>query len=1455
MISTKPAKDSSHSLTPPSPNGRFGLFHGATQSNRITQVWGQLGPYLVASFLLILGYFHYAPGTAYSLSAEHYRAWSFPAFRYSDLIWLYLRDGLDLQPIPYADFPLEYPPLTGFLSWALSLSTDLPAYFALAYAILAASALLTVWALQRLAGANVWLFAASPALFFYTGHQWDMAAIGMAALGLLAMQRGRTGWAIMSLVVGTSLKLFPVVFFAAAVVERIRDRRFRSAAGVALAFTAGTVVINLPVALASFEGWSFFFRWNRDRLADSGLWVLWRGMPTADLTRWSLVAALAGGIALTLLAFRTRGPLTIPLGATYLLWWLLVNKTFTTHLMLWAILSIALLSAPWWIWGLVTAIDMVGFQLGNYLNLYNIPDFKHSPLIRKAVENIYDPVQIARSAVLLSSAIWGIHVLSLERLRVRYTGQPSAGRLKSGPRVSAIANARGFLAPKAIANRALFAVSLGGAFAVATVAMTWPYATRLADSTIVGFDPFLQIWLSEWIQHALSTNPLRLYEANIFYPFETTLAYTDANIPGALLAAPLRWLTGDPILANGVLVLATFVLAAASVYVLVFYLTNNRAASFLAGIAYAFLPYRMVHLWHLNWLEGALLPLVVLGLLWLLDRPSRTRGAMFGLLAATMLLISFYFSVQLVLICALVILARAVASRQLPSSDAIQALAIAVAVAAAIAIPLYVPYLSVRNEQQLERTIVDAEQYKALPQSYLRLAPWHIPNPAQDLFGVHSGPNESLTEVGQAQHADGHRHVEIVIEDTLYPGAVALLFAVVAVVASRKRRWLTFALVAIGLLAALLSLGPTLGPRHADGRALPYWWLFDHVPFFRAMRVPARLGGLVDLVIVILAGIGFAWSWERFKASPRFAGVSRQPVVGLLATVIISAFILADLWTGGAPLEPVNRGVEASAAADWLATQPDGPIMVFPAESVFADPAAASVRRHYGELMFWSARHWNPLVNGNSGFIPRAYSDFIERFVGEVPRPDGSLTPRISHVNAETVQLLDQIGVRYLVFHRDGYRQEDWPAVSAELAGLVENGSLTPAGEYGQAAIYVVNPTVPDVEAPTVGIFAPTLATPGAPWSPWVAIESPTGTPRVLSLTRPSQLEIAWYDNNGRLLHQAAQRLPLPVVLDEPRLLCSARDCLTSRPFDDLKSLPPPDSLNAWNPPEEGHYVVRLRLSGDHSLECKVDLDVVADAIEVREQSNENVYRWAECLGSSHNPVNNPGARPFALSPPSVTLVEDTAVVDIAVTPRDDEEVRGWFILAPPGVSEPWNESVYQSQVQQKLLPASDSTAFEWTADVAADVDPGIYGLTVWFHRRGSSGWEHAIGGDIELAPIVVSEDGDLRWAGPIRAHLAQPPQPLIPGNSTSFELEVNGTSNRVTCTATWRLFAGDQFVASGNAGLCVSPEIALPADVSAGVYRLQIDLFAVRDRELSLSDAVSVPVVVTGDGRNSGPS
>jgi hypothetical protein len=1013
-------------------------------------------------------------------------------------------------------------------------------------------------------------------------------------------------------------------------------------------------------------------------------------------------------------------------------------------------------------------------------------------------------------------------------------------RTSATPPSSLIQNAA---RPLALRQRALLSVGLTVTLAVAAIAMTWPYVRHLSDATIVGFDPFLQIWLSEWIRHALTTDPRALYDANIFYPFAQTLAYTDANIPGALLAAPISVATGDPVLTNSLLTLASFVVAAAGVYAVIVYLTGNRGAGLAAGLAYAFLPYRMIHLWHLNWLEGAWLPWLVLALLWLLARPTMRRGAIVGLLAAILILTSFYFSVQILLICATLVIAASIAHRRWPSPGLIAAGVMALLVTVAIAAPLDIPYLQVRDEQGLERTVVDAEQYKALPESYLRLAPWDQPSPLQVLLGLRAGPNESLTEVGQAQHADGHRHPEIVIEDALFPGLFAVVFAIVALAGWRRQRWLVAALTTIAVISALLSLGPTLGPRHGDGPPLPYGFLFEHAPFFRAMRVPARLGGLTDLAIVLLAGLGMAVAWERLRNSAKTAALLRDAFAGPIVTALLALAVLAELWTGGVPIEAVDRSPDAAAASEWLAMQPNGPIMEFPAESVFADPAGTSVRRHYGEEMFWSIRHWMPLVNGNSGFIPRAYSDFIERFVGQVRRPDGSLTDRISHLEPDAARLLQQIGVRYLVFHRSQYRPQDWTAVAAQLETMAASGLVEAAGDHGEATIYILEPAAPPIEAPTVALYAPTLGTPDSRWAPWLAVAGASGTPSVLSLTRPPMLETTWFSEDGRWLWQGTQRMPLPVVMDDPWLLCGASECLTARPIDDLRRLPPPDPDAAWRPTEPGHYVVRYRLSGDHPLDCRVDLDLVATASDVQERSRDEPYRWAECIPDHPNPINNPGAAPFALGPPSVTLVGDEAAVDIALTPRQDEEVRGWFTLAPPGSQAPWTEAVYQSPLQQKLLPAAESTAFEWNTTV--DAPPGVYGLTVWFHRNGPAGWEHAAGGDLHLAPIVVDADHSMRWAGPVRVQVAAPPGPLSPGLSTRIRLGVGGTSAQIACDTAWRLASGTLVVASGNSGPCDEAGLTLPANVAPGHYRLEVDAYARRSDGLRLSDGVSFPVTV----------
>jgi len=372
-------------------------------------------PLLLAAAYLVMGYLHYAPGLAFDSSPEDYRGWSFPAFKYTDLIWLYLRDGLANRPLPYVDYALEYPPLTGLLSYLLSLAPGIEANFALTYLVLALCGLGTIAALHRVPGANPWFYAAAPALLFYTGYQWDPAAIAVTALGLVAYARGNDRWGTVAMTAAVWFKLFPIVWVGAAVVDRVRERRYRAAVEIIAIFAALSAAINVPLALANWEGWRFFFDWNRTRPADSGFWVFLQHLSIADATRLSLLLAAAGAVGLSLIALQSRRPVLLPLGATVLIWWLLVNKTFTTHLVLWVFLAIAVLRPPVLLWAALVALDITAFQLGNYLNVPIVDEFKGSLLIPLGWRYLYDPLQLLRAAPMLFAIAWAADRRFLDR--------------------------------------------------------------------------------------------------------------------------------------------------------------------------------------------------------------------------------------------------------------------------------------------------------------------------------------------------------------------------------------------------------------------------------------------------------------------------------------------------------------------------------------------------------------------------------------------------------------------------------------------------------------------------------------------------------------------------------------------------------------------------------------------------------------------------------------------------------------------------------------------------------------------------------------------------------------------------------------------------------------------------------------------------------------------------------
>ena len=148
-------------------------------------------------------------------------------------------------------------------------------------------------------------------------------------------------------------------------------------------------------------------------------------------------------------------------------------------------------------------------------------------------------------------------------------------------------------------------------YVVLTLAFTWPLARGLAHDVPSDFgDPLFTMWVMAWDATHLGSG---WWNANIFHPHPLALAYSEHFLPQALQALPIYFVTANPILGYNVVFLSTFVLSGLGMFLFTRDLTGRWEGAMVAGLAYAFAPYRVASLPHLHVLSSAWLPFVLLG--------------------------------------------------------------------------------------------------------------------------------------------------------------------------------------------------------------------------------------------------------------------------------------------------------------------------------------------------------------------------------------------------------------------------------------------------------------------------------------------------------------------------------------------------------------------------------------------------------------------------------------------------------------------------------------------------------------------------------------------------------------------------------------------------------------------------------------------------------------------------
>lgn len=288
---------------------------------------------------------------------------------YSDVAALYddtFRDrGLAEDRVPYVDGENEYPVLTGLTMWATAVPVDsYPAFFNLSAILLSATALASAAVLHRLAGRRALLFALAPTLLVYAFVSWDLLAVALATAATAAFLMQRDGASGVLIGLGAATKLYPALLLIPFALSRLREDR-RQRAAVLMLTAAGTwLLVNVPFALASFERWSEFFRFNATRPADwDSLWYIasrhlgfvWDAAVVNGLALGAFILAAVGlwfAVGRRLPASRVW-----TLGFPLLIAFLLTSKVYSPQYGLWLL--------PWFALALPDLRWFVAFQLAD----------------------------------------------------------------------------------------------------------------------------------------------------------------------------------------------------------------------------------------------------------------------------------------------------------------------------------------------------------------------------------------------------------------------------------------------------------------------------------------------------------------------------------------------------------------------------------------------------------------------------------------------------------------------------------------------------------------------------------------------------------------------------------------------------------------------------------------------------------------------------------------------------------------------------------------------------------------------------------------------------------------------------------------------------------------------------------------------------------------------------------
>lgn len=537
------------------------------------------------------------------------------------------------------------------------------------------------------------------------------------------------------------------------------------------------------------------------------------------------------------------------------------------------------------------------------------------------------------------------------------------------------------------------------------VAMTWPLAIRMSTAVADPGDPVGNSWILNWVCHALLHSPFELFQSPLYYPSRLPLAFSE-NLAGvALWVLPFHIAGASPVTLHSIALLLGFAFSGYGAFVLARMITGSTRGAIVAGLIFAFVPFKFDHLSHMQLQWSGWIPLLLAAVIAYWRGPS-TRGAvligaafaMNGLTNIHYFLFGSFTAVATVGV--LYLFDRRRGTRFWIS------LAGAFLAGGLVLLPFLLPYRIVAKEYRMRRDEGTARSGSA------PMKAWLVATPRSVMYG-------NVTDPALQRH-----------EMQLFPGLVAIFLAIYGIRSAREpdplpppreRRWaLEAAILILAVFAYFAAVTDRIEWRIGDFRILSFdsadvplmlLVILLAVRFARpAPAVAERYAAVLWILIGVLGSFGMnaffhAFLHRRIGIFQAVRAPVRWAVIAYIGLAIFAAFgvkrskrfaavliplAMIDLWPA---IRWEHVSSETAPVYQWLAKNRISPLIELPASG-----------GNEFRYLLGSAVHHLPQFNG----VERTGHPVFVRIREKLDQ---------GQYDDELLQLLERHGCRLIVVH------------------------------------------------------------------------------------------------------------------------------------------------------------------------------------------------------------------------------------------------------------------------------------------------------------------------------------------------------------------------------------------------------------------------------------------------------